>query len=43
LITYTSEKGADVKLFLLNADSKERVNNVSEDKLVDKSLKTSLY
>lgn len=43
LITYTSDKGADVKLFLLNADSKDRVCSISEAKLVDASLKTSYY
>jgi len=42
-MTYTSDKGADVKLFLLHAENKERVCNVSEAKLVDASLKTSFY
>lgn len=43
MITYTSDKGADVKLFLLNADTKDRVCNISEAKLVDATLKTSYY
>lgn len=35
LITYQSDNVADVKLFLLLADTKDRVANVSDAKLID--------
>ena len=37
LITYQVDSTADVKLFLLYADTKERVPSVHESKLVDPS------
>jgi hypothetical protein len=43
LVTYQSDSGADVKLFLMNAENRERVCNVSEKTLVDAALKSSYY
>jgi hypothetical protein len=43
LITYQSDNKADVKLFLVNAENRERVCNISEKTLVDASLKSSYY
>jgi hypothetical protein len=35
LITYNSDSKADVKLYLLYAETKERVTSIKEEKLVD--------
>jgi hypothetical protein len=38
LITYKSDSEADVKLFLVHADTKDRLCSISESKLVDPVL-----
>lgn len=38
LITYKSDSEADVKLFLVHADSKDRLCSIPESKLVDPLL-----
>jgi hypothetical protein len=37
LITYQSDTGADVKLYLLNAENRDRVSSIKEQQLVDAS------
>ena len=43
LITFQSDTNADVKLFLVRADTRDRVTSIKENQLVDPAQKSSYY
>jgi hypothetical protein len=43
LVTFQSSANSDVKLYLINADTKERVPTIQEKNLVDVNQKTVSY